>query len=102
VAEFSLKSYKQAKRKVWDDQNNRMTILFVLAALLVVSFTYNQYARRNYTISSATQRSYNHGLKNTLENINSLSLKLRTLYEFTGNMPINDDFEKKVRYAGIA
>jgi hypothetical protein len=50
----------QVKSKIWDNRTNRLTLLFIIAALLISVFFYHQYARRHFTLSSSSQRLHNH------------------------------------------
>jgi len=67
---------KIVKNHLWDDKTNRLTILFILAALMIGIFTYSQYARRNYAISSSSQRYHNQLLKARLNHIQTLNHEL--------------------------
>ena len=79
----------------------RLTLLFIIAALLVPAFTFHQYARRNYTLSEDSQRSHNQALKGKLQDINTLNQQLQELTGLTANMPFDDHFLRKVRESKV-
>lgn len=60
---FISKTYQIAKVKLWVNETNRITVIFVVTAVLMALFAYSLYANRHYAISASSQRAENQKLK---------------------------------------
>jgi len=54
------KQISHFKSKVWGNMDNRITLLFLISAICLCMFVYNQYARRHYSLNALTQRNHNY------------------------------------------
>lgn len=90
------KQISHFKSKVWDNKTSRIVLLFVLAALLVSVFCYHQYARRHYTLSSASQRLQNQQLKSKLDELSRLNKTLDFLQNVESNIVLQPEFASRL------
>lgn len=98
------KNITEITNTVWNKKNHRIVLLFVIAALLVLAFTYHQYIRRHGAISSNSQKKYNQNIKHKIDHLHELKRKLKTLQQFNGDMEIEEDiegFQRTVKELGI-
>ena len=92
---------KWVKARCWDDKTVKLTILFIVAALLVAAFTFRQYQRRNFALSASSQRKYNQEMRSERDRIHVMKNKLHILSKFDAGTPLDDDFERHVGESGI-
>lgn len=104
IIQYRDQAYKKSqeiKTKIWNNESNKLTFLFLVAAILVALFTYYQFAHRHFVISATSQKNQNKELKNKLDTLTELNKKIQGLLLITNDFEINAYFSRKVKETGV-